>query len=136
MTFFTGYWLTRGRPHCIARWPSSSTESTSSPTREPNDSTNGPTAKLGQRSRRRLGASSREAGQAREHGVRLLEPNVRDLGAVARVPPQPRAPEPPRIVHQQEDELERVRKLTKSSSVAVANATVAFCESRARRKRA
>jgi hypothetical protein len=24
MTFFTGYWLTRGRPYCLARWPSSS----------------------------------------------------------------------------------------------------------------
>jgi len=24
MTSFTGYWLTRGRPHCLARWPSSS----------------------------------------------------------------------------------------------------------------
>jgi len=24
MTSFTGYWLTRGRPHCVARWPSSS----------------------------------------------------------------------------------------------------------------
>jgi hypothetical protein len=21
---FTGYWLTRGRPHCLARWASSS----------------------------------------------------------------------------------------------------------------
>jgi hypothetical protein len=20
MTSFTGYWLTRGRPHCLARW--------------------------------------------------------------------------------------------------------------------
>jgi hypothetical protein len=24
MTSFTGYWLTRGGPHCLARWPSSS----------------------------------------------------------------------------------------------------------------
>ena len=24
MTSFTGYWLTRGRPHCLARWLSSS----------------------------------------------------------------------------------------------------------------
>jgi hypothetical protein len=24
MTSFTGYWLRRGRPHCLARWPSSS----------------------------------------------------------------------------------------------------------------
>jgi hypothetical protein len=24
VTSFTGYWLTRGRPHCLARWPSSS----------------------------------------------------------------------------------------------------------------
>jgi hypothetical protein len=22
MTSFTDYWLTRGRPHCLARWPS------------------------------------------------------------------------------------------------------------------
>ena len=24
MTSFAGYWSTRGRPHCLARWPSSS----------------------------------------------------------------------------------------------------------------
>ena len=65
---------------------------------------------LGQRSRRRLRPSARQAGQAGEHGVGLLEPNVRNLGAVAGVPAERRPPEPPRVVDQEQDELERVRK--------------------------
>ena len=91
MTSFTGYWLTRGRPHCIARWPSSSTESTSSRTREPNDSTNGPTAKLGQRSRRRLGASvprGRPGTRARRAPPRTQRPGPRRSGARATAAPR------------------------------------------------
>ena len=55
-----------------------------------------PMDELGQRGRRRLRPSAREAGQAREHRVRLLEPDVRDLGAVAGVPAKRRPPEPSR----------------------------------------
>jgi hypothetical protein len=42
---------------------------------------------------------------------------------------------PAKVVDEEQNELERVRKATKSSSVAVASATVALRESSARRKR-
>jgi hypothetical protein len=63
-------------------------------------------------------------------------PTSGDLAEVARVPAERPAPEPPRIVDQEEHELEGVGRLTKSSTVAVASATVTFRESSARRKRA
>jgi hypothetical protein len=59
-------------------------------------------------SRRSLRPTIREAGQARKHGMRLLEPHVRDLAAVAGVPPKRCPPEPPRIVDKEEHELEGV----------------------------
>ena len=65
---------------------------------------------FGQRSRRGLRPPPREAGQAREHGVRLLEPDIRDLGAVAGVPAKRRPLEPSRVVDQEEDEFQRVRE--------------------------
>ena len=65
---------------------------------------------LGQRRRRSLRSAPSQAGQAGEHGVRLLEPNVRNLGAVAGVPAQRRPPEPLGVVDQEEDELEGVRE--------------------------
>ncbi len=40
----------------------------------------------------------------------LLEPDVRHLGAVAGVPAKRSAPEPLRVVDQEEDEFERVRE--------------------------
>jgi hypothetical protein len=42
-----------------------------------------PMDEFGQGSGRRLRPPIRQAGQAREHGVRLLEPDVRDLATVA-----------------------------------------------------
>ena len=58
----------------------------------------------------RLRLASCEPRQACEHGLGLLEPDVRDLGAIASVPAQRRAPEPPRVVDHEEDELERFGK--------------------------
>jgi hypothetical protein len=45
--------------------------------------------------------------------VGLLKPDVRDLSAVAGVPAKRGPPEPPRLVDQEEDELERVREAHK-----------------------
>jgi hypothetical protein len=67
-----------------------------------------PMNELRERSRRSLRPPTREAGQARKHGMRLLEPHVRDLAAVAGVPAKRSPPEPPRIVDQEQDELEGV----------------------------
>jgi hypothetical protein len=68
--------------------------------------------------------------------VRLLEPDVWNLGAVAGVPAKRHTAEPSGVVDQEEHSSSASGRLTKSSSVAVASATVAFRESRARRKRA
>ena len=63
---------------------------------------------------KRLGSCLRltpcEARQAGKHDLRLLKPHVADLGAVARVPAQRCPPEPPGVVDQEQDELERVRQ--------------------------
>ena len=64
----------------------------------------------GERGRGRLGPPTRQTSQTSEHGVGLLEPNVLDLGAVAGMPAQRRPPKPPRIVDQEQNELEGVRK--------------------------
>ena len=62
----------------------------------------------------RLGSGFRltpcEPRQAGEHGMRLLEPDIADLGAVPRAPAQRRAAEPSRVVDHEEDELERLGK--------------------------
>jgi hypothetical protein len=60
----------------------------------------------------RLGSRFRltpsEPRQTREHGLGLLEPDIRDLAAVASVPTKRRPAEPSRIVDQEQGELERV----------------------------
>lgn len=63
---------------------------------------------LGQRGRRSLRPPTPQAGQACEDGMRLLEPDVRDLAAIAGVPAEGGAAEPSRVVDQEQDELERV----------------------------
>jgi len=45
--------------------------------------------------------------------MRLLKPDVRELAAVTGVPSQGRPPEPPRLVDQEEDDLEGVREADK-----------------------
>ena len=66
----------------------------------------------------RLGSCFRltpcEPRQAGEHGLSLLEPDIRNLGAVAGVPAQRRAAEPSRVIDYQEDELERLGKADES----------------------
>jgi len=47
-----------------------------------------------------------------------LEPDVSDLAAAPGVPAQRRAAEPPRLIDQEQDKLERVREADKSSSAA------------------
>lgn len=61
-----------------------------------------------------LRAPTGEAGQTREHGLGFLEPDVRDLGAVARVPAQRSPAEPSRVADHQGDELERLGKADES----------------------
>jgi hypothetical protein len=61
-----------------------------------------PTDELGQRSRRRVRAPTRQAGQAGEHGVRFLEPDILELAAVAGVPAKRRTPKALRVVDQEE----------------------------------
>ena len=68
---------------------------------------------FGERSRRGLRAPTRQAGQAGEDGVGLLEADVWNLGAIAGVPAERRPPEPPRVVDQEEDELECVGEADK-----------------------
>jgi hypothetical protein len=53
---------------------------------------------------------TRQAGETREHGLGLLESNVRDIAAVASVPAERRAPELSRLVDQQEHELKGIRE--------------------------
>ena len=53
---------------------------------------------LGQCTRRGLRSSTRQAGEAREHGLSLLEPDVGNVTAVPRVPAQGRSPELARLV--------------------------------------
>jgi hypothetical protein len=65
---------------------------------------------LGQCRGCRLRSSTREAGQARQHGVRLLEADIADLAAVAGVPAKRCPPKPLRVVDHEENELERVRE--------------------------
>ena len=65
---------------------------------------------LGQGGRRGLGPPTRKAGQAREHRVGLFEPDVLNLPAVPRMPAERGPPELPRLVHEQEHELQGVRK--------------------------
>ena len=91
--------------------------------------------KLGQSGGGKLRARPRKASQAREHGMRLVEPHIRNLGAVAGVPAKRRPPKPSRVVDQ-EDELHASGRLTSRLPVAVASATDALWESRVRRKRA
>jgi hypothetical protein len=43
--------------------------------------------------------------------MRLLEPHIRNLGAVAGVPAKRRPAELSRVVDQEQDELERVREV-------------------------
>jgi hypothetical protein len=90
----------------------------------------------GQPLRSRFGLKRDQPRQAGEHRLSHLKPNVGDLGAVAGVPAK-RA----RRNHSGSSTSRRTTsrasgRLTKSSSVAVASATVALRESRARRKRA
>jgi hypothetical protein len=56
-----------------------------------------------QRACRCLGPPTREAGEAGEDGVCLLEPNIGSLGAVASVPAQRSTPEPAGVVDKEED---------------------------------
>ena len=63
---------------------------------------------LSECSSRGLRPPTRQTGKAGEHRVCLLDANVRHLAAVASVPAQRRSPEPPGIVDQEKDELERV----------------------------
>ena len=95
-----------------------------------------PVDELGKGRRRRLRSSTRQAGQTGEHDLRLLEPNVRHLAAIASMPAKRRPPEPPGVVDQQQDELERVREADEVELGRCGrSATVALRESRARRKR-
>jgi hypothetical protein len=65
---------------------------------------------LGQGGSRSLGPSTRQAGQAAQDGVRLLEADIGQLATVAGVPAQRSSPKPPRVVDEEEDELERIRE--------------------------
>ena len=77
-----------------------------------------------------------EPRQTRKHDLRLLEPDIRNLGAVAGVPAQRRPLEPGGLrFEQDQDELQRVREADVRESAAAASATVALRESSARRKR-
>ena len=67
-----------------------------------------PSNKRPKRSGRSLRSSPRQAGQAGEHRLCFLEPDVRNLSAIAGVPAQRRPPEPSRVVDQEQDELEGV----------------------------
>lgn len=63
---------------------------------------------LGQCARGSFRSPTRQAGQAREHGVRNLEANVREVAAVPRVPAECCPPKPLRVIDQEQDKLEGV----------------------------
>ena len=63
---------------------------------------------LGEGGGGRLRTAPGKAREAREDGVRLLEADVGELTAVAGVPAQRRPPEPPRVLDEEEHDLERV----------------------------
>jgi len=65
---------------------------------------------LGQRARRRFRPSTCEAGEAREHRVCLLKPDVRQVAAVAGMPLERRPAKPLRVVDQEQHEFEGVGK--------------------------
>jgi hypothetical protein len=65
---------------------------------------------LGQRARGGFRPATCQAGKARKHGLCLLESDVRQVAAVAGMPSERRPPELPRLIDQEQDELERVRQ--------------------------
>jgi hypothetical protein len=77
-----------------------------------------PVNQLRERRRRRLRPPPHKAAEAGQHGVRLLEPDVRHLGAVTGVPAERRPPKPAGIVNQEQDELESLSPAPRSRSVS------------------
>jgi hypothetical protein len=65
---------------------------------------------LGERARGGFRPATCQASQARKHGLCLLESHVGHIGAVAGMPAERRPPEPPRLIDQEQNELERVRQ--------------------------
>ena len=66
--------------------------------------------KLGQRARGGFRSSTGKAGEASEHGVCLLEPDIGKVTAVTGVPAERRSAKLRGLIDQEEDELERVRQ--------------------------
>jgi hypothetical protein len=85
---------------------------------------------LGQRGCRCPRPSTRQASQAREHGLGLLKADVRDLAAVPSVPAKRRPAESPTIVDQEQDELKRVREADEVDDLDVAFEAIVRARSR------